>query len=172
MARTAVTTTDPHPPSTRSPVRRVEPDSILEAEAAAKSQGISTCYTNNSVNFGAVDFTADVLQIKQANCGAVAGSFVEASNLALSRALKEGGMSNVKQYYFTGYDSSTTSQASDAQGFDGDYVSNFASFSPPNAGGQALLDTLKKYDSSYRGGVPDFGLIGSAISTQLAVFGL
>lgn len=147
-------------------------NSIIEAEASAKSQGIGTCYTNNSVNFGAVDFTADVLQIKQANCGSVAGSFVSASDLALSKALKQGGLANVHQIYFTGYDEHTTAQPADAQGFDGDYAQASVSFSPPNAGGQALLDLLKKYDKSYDGGLPDFGLLGSTVSTQLAVYGL
>ena len=147
-------------------------DSILEAEAAAKAAGISTCYTNNSVNFGAVDFTADVLQIKQANCDAVAGSFVEASDLALSKALKQGGLNQVKQIFFTGYDQATTATPADAQGFDGAWVQAQFDFSPPNAGGQALLDTLKKFDTSYPGGIPDFGLYGSAISAQLVVYGL
>lgn len=147
-------------------------DSILEAEASAKSQGISTCYTNNSVNFGAVDFTADVLQIKQANCDAVAGSFVEASDLALSKALKQGGLNQVKQIFFTGYDQATTATPADAQGFDGAWVQAQFDFSPPNAGGQALLDTLQKYDKTYPGGIPDFGLLGSTISVQLIVYGL
>lgn len=147
-------------------------DSILEAEAAAKSVGISTCYTNNSVNFGAVDFTADVLQIKQANCDAVAGSFVEASDLALSKALKQGGLTKTTQVFFTGYDQSTTATPADAQGFDGAWVQSGYDFSPPNAGGQAFLATLQKYDKSYPGGIPDFGVLGSAISTQLVVYGL
>ncbi|HET6966020.1 MAG TPA: ABC transporter substrate-binding protein [Acidimicrobiales bacterium] len=147
-------------------------NSILAAEASAKSQGISTCYTNNSVNFGAVDFTADVLQIKQANCGAIAGSFVSASDLALSKAIKQAGLSNIKQIFFTGYDEHTTAQPADAQGFDGDFAQASVTFSPPNAGGQALLDLLKKYDKSYDGGLPDFGLLGSTVSAQLAVYGL
>lgn len=147
-------------------------DSILEAEKAAEAEGISTCYTNNSVGFGATDFTADVLQIKHSNCGAVAGSFVEASDLALSTAMKQAGLTQTKEIFFTGYDQETTANASDAAGFDGDYALATINFSPPNAAGQALLNTLKQYDKSYPGGIPDFGLLGSTISTQLAVYGL
>jgi branched-chain amino acid transport system substrate-binding protein len=146
-------------------------NSIYEAEASASKFGIKTCYTNNSVPFGSTDFTTDVLQIKSSNCGAVAGSFVAASDLALGSALKQGGLSKVVGLFFTGYDAAATQGANAAQ-FNGDYVSSAANFSPPNAAGSALLNTLKKYDPSYTGGVPDFGLLGSAVSAQLAVYGL
>jgi branched-chain amino acid transport system substrate-binding protein len=146
-------------------------NSIYEAEASASKFGIKTCYTNNSVPFGSTDFTTDVLQIKSSNCGAVAGSFVAASDLALGSALKQGGLSKVVGLFFTGYDAAATQGANAAQ-FNGDYVSSAANFSPPNAAGSALLKTLKKYDHSYTGGVPDFGLLGSAVSAQLAVYGL
>ena len=35
-----------------------------------------------------------------------------------------------------------------------------------------MLKALKKYDPSYKGGIPDFGLIGSYISADLAIKGL
>jgi branched-chain amino acid transport system substrate-binding protein len=146
-------------------------NSIFEAEASAKKFGITTCYTNNSVPFGSTDFTTDVLQIKSSNCGAVAGSFVAASDLALANGLKQGGLSSVKGLFFTGYDQAAA-QGANASQFDGDYVSASVNFNPPNAAASALLNTLKKYDKSYTGGVPDFGLLGSAVSAQLAVYGL
>jgi hypothetical protein len=146
-------------------------NSIYEAEASAKKFGISTCYTNNSVPFGSTDFTTDVLQIKSSNCGSVAGSFVGASDLALASALKQGGLSSVKGLFFTGYDAAATTPTN-APGFDNDYVEASVNFSPANAAATALLKTLKKYDPAYKGGVPDFGLMGSAVSAQLAVYGL
>lgn len=147
-------------------------DSILAAEKSAAAFGIKTCYTNNTVPFGAVAFTTDVLAIKSSNCGSVAGSFVEASDLALSTAMRQGGLGATKQVYFTGYDQTTISTATNRAGFNGDYVDAGVNFSPPNAAGTALLATLKKYDPTYSGGVPDFGLLGSSISAQLAVYGL
>jgi branched-chain amino acid transport system substrate-binding protein len=146
-------------------------NSIFEAEASANKAGVKTCYTNNSVPFGSTDFTTDVLQIKSSNCGAVAGSFVAASDLALGNALKQGGLSKVVGLFFTGYDAAATQGANAAQ-FNGDYVSSAVNFSPPNAAGSALLATLRKYDKSYTGGIPDFGLLGSAVSAQLAIYGL
>jgi len=146
-------------------------NSIYEAEASAAKFGIKTCYTDNSVPFGSTDFTADALSIKSANCGAVAGSFVADSDLALANALKQAGLSSVKGLFFTGYDAAATT-ANAAPEFNGDYVQSAVNFSPPNAAGAALLKSLKKYDPSYSGGVPDFGLLGSAVSAQLAIYGL
>jgi branched-chain amino acid transport system substrate-binding protein len=146
--------------------------SIVAAEKSASAEGIRTCYTNNTVSFGAVNFATDVLQIKGSNCGSIAGSFVEASDLALSTAMKQGGLGGVKQIYFTGYDAATTATAADSAAFTGDYVDAAESFSPPNAAGTAFLNTIKEYDKSYPGGIPDFGALGSAISAQLAVYGL
>jgi branched-chain amino acid transport system substrate-binding protein len=146
-------------------------NSVYEAEASATKSGIKICYTNNTVPFGSTDFTADVLAIKSSNCGAVAGSFVAASDLALSNALKQAGLSSVKGLYFTGYDQAATTPNA-APEFDGSYVRASVNFNPPNAPASALLKTLKKYDTSYSCGVPDFGLLGSAVSAQLAIYGL
>jgi branched-chain amino acid transport system substrate-binding protein len=147
-------------------------DSILESNTSVEHSGIKVCYTNNTVAFGAVTFTSDVLQIKAANCDSVAGSFVEASDLALSTAMKHAGLTKKVEIFFTGYDAETTKTAAAAAGFDGDYAEAQINFSPPNAAASALLATLKKYDKSYTGGIPDYGLLGSTVSTQLAVYGL
>jgi branched-chain amino acid transport system substrate-binding protein len=145
-------------------------NSVYEAEKSANEFGIPTCYTNNTVPFGSTDFTAAALQINQSKCGAVAGSFVESSDLALSTALKQSG-SKTFGLFFTGYDSNVSSPVNRA-GFNDDFAQASVSFSPPNAAASALLKVLKKYDPSYHGGIPDFGLTGSAISAQLAVYAL
>ena len=85
--------------------------SIYAAIAAAEKFGIKQCYLNQSVPFGGVDFTADVLQIKAGDCNGVTGSFVDNSDLALSGAVKQGGVT-AKQLYFTGYDQDVLSSAS------------------------------------------------------------
>jgi branched-chain amino acid transport system substrate-binding protein len=146
-------------------------NSVTEAEYSASQFGVKTCYTDNTVPFGSTDFTADALSIKSSSCGAVAGSFVAASDIALANALKQAGLSSVKGLFFTGYDQAATTP-SVAPEFNGDYVQTSINLSPPNAAGSALLKTIKKYDNSYTGGVPDFGLLGSAVSAQLAVYGL
>jgi branched-chain amino acid transport system substrate-binding protein len=67
-------------------------DSIKAAFAGGASHGVSNCYANYSVPFGGVDFTADALSIKGAGCNGVAGSFVDASDVALATALAQGGV--------------------------------------------------------------------------------
>ncbi|HLG67259.1 MAG TPA: ABC transporter substrate-binding protein [Acidimicrobiales bacterium] len=137
--------------------------------AGQKVGGVSQCYANYSVPFGGVDFTADVLQIKGAGCNGVVGSFVDASDIALSQAVKNAGL-KVKQLYFTGYDNSVTSSPSTAAAFDGAWVRSPYNFTTPNAATRAMLQNLKKYDNFT--GVPDIGIFDSYLSTDLMIFGL
>ena len=146
-------------------------NSIIAAFASAKAYGITQCYLNQSVPFGGVDFTADVLQIKSAGCNGVTGSFVDASDVALAGAIKHAGI-KAKQLYFTGYDENILKSPSAAASFDGSYVSTGVNLTTPNKATQGMINTLKKYDSSYSGGLPDFGLLGSYLSADLAIKGL
>ena len=129
------------------------------------------CYENLSVPFGGVDFTADVLQMKQAGCDAVVGSFVDSSDVALSQAVKDAGM-KVKQIYFTGYDENILQSPSARAAANGDYFTAGINFTTPNAATRAMLDALKKYDPGYKGGIPDYGLYGSYLSADLMIKGL
>ncbi|MBO0729055.1 MAG: ABC transporter substrate-binding protein [Acidimicrobiaceae bacterium] len=146
-------------------------DSIYFAMASAEKFGIKQCYLNQSVPFGAVDFTAAVLAIKSNHCDGVSGSFVDNSDLALCQSVKQGGV-KAKQLFFTGYDQDVLNTAANRQAFNGCYSQAQISFTPPNGPTQAMLNTLKKYDSKYHGGIPDFGLQGSYISADLAIKGL
>src|SRR5579883_2466987 len=145
------------------------PESIRATFAGAAPLGVRNCYENLSVPFGGVDFTADVLQIKNAGCNGVVGSFVDASDIALSQAVKNAGL-KVKQLYFTGYDNSVTSSPSTAAAFDGAWVRSPYNFTTPNAATRAMLQNLKKYDNFT--GVPDIGIFDSYLSTDLMIFGL
>lgn len=145
--------------------------SVKAAEAAAKAYGIQTCYENLSVPFGGVDFTADVLQIKAAGCNGIIGSFVDASDIALSSALKQAGYTG-KQLYYTGYDQNVLSSASARSALEGDYVLAGVYFDQANSAVKTMTTTLKKYDSSYTGGLPDLGLYGSYIAADLMIKGL
>jgi hypothetical protein len=101
----------------------------------------------------------------------VTGSFVDNSDISLCGSVKQGGV-NAKQLYFTGYDQDVLSTPANRQAFDGCYAQAQINYTPPNGPTQAMLNTLKKYDPSYHGGIPDFGLQGSYISTDLAIKGL
>jgi hypothetical protein len=55
------------------------------------------------VPFGGQDFTTEALAIKNGGCNGVDASFVDASDVALSTALKQGGV-QTKNLFYTGYD--------------------------------------------------------------------
>ncbi|HUZ10011.1 MAG TPA: ABC transporter substrate-binding protein [Acidimicrobiales bacterium] len=131
----------------------------------------SKCYENLSVPFGGVDFTADVLQVKQAGCDTVIGSFVDASDIALSQAVKNAGI-KAKQIYFTGYDQNVLGSPNARAAADGDYFTAAINFTTPNTATQDMLKALKKYDPSYKGGIPDYGLYGAYLSADLMIKGL
>ncbi len=147
--------------------------SIHAIITAAEALGITKCYENESVPFGGVDFTADVLAIKGAGCNGVVGSFVDSSDVALSEAVKQAGMTDTHQMYFTGYDSDILGTASSADAFAGDYVA--VSYDPNSTipAVQTMFSTLKQYDPGYKAGaIPDLGLYGSYISADLMIDGL
>ncbi len=147
--------------------------SIRAILTAAEALGISKCYENQSVPFGGVDFTAAVLAIKQAGCDGIAGSFVDSSDVALSGAIKNAGLTNVKQMYFTGYDSQILNSPSASSAFSGSYVAVSYDPASTNPAVQGMFSALKQYDTQYKAGsIPDLGLYGSYISTDLMIAGL
>ncbi len=126
--------------------------SIHAIMTAAEALGIAKCYENESVPFGGVDFTADVLAIKGAGCNGVVGSFVDSSDVALSEAVKQAGLTNMHQLYFTGYDSDILGTSSSADAFAGDYVG--VSFDPNSTipAVQTMFSTLKAIRPRIQGG--------------------
>ncbi len=81
--------------------------------------GISQCYVNNSIPFGDTDFTAVVLTLKAKGCDGVYGTALLASAVALSTAVKQAGLTNIKQIYPTTYDQSLARQPAGAGIHDG-----------------------------------------------------
>lgn len=147
-------------------------DSIKATFASAALHGISKCYANYSVPVGGVDFTADALAIKSSGCDGVVGSFVDSSDVGLSTAVEQGGI-NAKQLYFTGYDQNTLATPAATRAFEGNYFSNNILWDTSNPAVAQMFSALEKYDSSYKAGsLPDFGLYGSYISTDLMIKGL
>jgi len=147
--------------------------SIKVIFAGASQTGLTQCYANYSVPFGGVDFTADVLQVKNAGCDAVVGSFVDASDQAMATAVSQAGLTNVKKVFFTGYDQNTLATQAAQTAFNGSYFPNTLLFDPSIPQINTMMQNLAKYDSSYKAGaIPDFGTWGSYISAQLMIYGL
>ncbi len=135
--------------------------------------GIGICYENLSVPFGGVDFTADVLQIKQAGCDGLATSFEDASDIAIGQAIKNAGLHLKAQLYSEGYDNTVLHNAAARAAINGDYFATPINFSTPNAATRQMLDALKKYDPGFAsGGIPDLGLYSGYLATDLMITGL
>ena len=118
-------------------------------EADMKLDGLSVC-DNTVVPLGGVSFTTYALSFKTAGCDAAECSCVLASSLAVSTALKQEGLSDVKLFVCCAsqdvYDSTEDIAAANDVYFD--------TFLPPDAAGNNVLAGLKKYDPSYKGGDP------------------
>lgn len=121
-----------------------------------------------------MDFTADVLQIQSAGCDAVVGTFVAASNIALSSALKNAGLNSVKQFYYTSYAQSTLDSSGAKSALDGTYSEGLIASGHTSAAAATrnFYADLKKYDSSYSGGLPDLGVTNSWDAVDTMIEGL
>jgi len=146
--------------------------SILDQVESDTAAGLSNCYENTSIPNGAVDLSVEVLAIKNAKCDATVASFVDSSDIALSTQLQQAGLHPIELYY-TGYDQSTLDQPSARQAAQGDYfLASTVPLTDKYPGAANFLGALKKYDPSYTGGIPDFGLIGGWLSADLMIRGL
>ena len=146
-------------------------EAITTTLVAAKRYGITQCYLNDSVPYGSADFTADALQIKTAGCNGVGSGMADAGVVALGGAVKHAGI-KAKQLNSTGYDENVLNDVAAASALDGTYFESEINFTTPNAATQGMLDTMKKYDRGYKGGIPDYGLYTSYLATDLAIKGL
>ena len=123
--------------------------------------------------FGGVDFTADVLQVKQLGCDAVVGSFVDSSDQAMAAAVTQAGLTNVEKVFFTRYDNTTLATNAAKTAYEGSYFPNSILFDTSLPPVKQMFDTLAQYDSGYKpGSIPGFGLWTSYIATQLIVYGI
>ncbi|HUZ09202.1 MAG TPA: ABC transporter substrate-binding protein [Acidimicrobiales bacterium] len=146
--------------------------SVNQLLTAMTKVGVPTCYNNSSIPFGAVDFTSSALSIKNSGCNGVHAAFVDASDIALSSSVKQAGVKAV-QYYYEGYDQTVLNSPTAMTALDGDYFPSGFNFITPNSATQTMLNNLAKYDPSFhRGDIPDLGLFGSYVATDLMIYGL
>jgi branched-chain amino acid transport system substrate-binding protein len=145
--------------------------SVKATVASAEGQGISTCYTNYAVPFGAVDFTAASLAIKSKGCNGVTGALVDSSNAALAQTLKDAG-SNAKLLFFQGYDQSVLDSSSARSGLNGAYFLTSVVFYPSSPPVKTMLDAMVKYGGLKPGAIPNFGMWTSYVAADMFIKGL
>jgi branched-chain amino acid transport system substrate-binding protein len=120
--------------------------------------GLSVC-DDYVVPLGAVSFTTYA-----AEC-----SCVLSSSLAMSTALRQQGLTDVKLVYAAGPDNQIYASSADEAAAKGAYFVG-GNYSTP--GGKAMLAGLKKYDPSYAGGVPDLATSSGWEVANLVIEGL
>ncbi len=133
--------------------------------------GISQCYVNNSVPFGAVDFTAAVLAIKSAHCNGLVAATLLSTDIALSNALEQAGLTGIKQLYYTGYDQNLLDQPKAMASMAGDYTTTAVNYADPTPGARNMLAQLKKY-TPFRGSIPSLNISQGWAAADLMIKGL
>jgi branched-chain amino acid transport system substrate-binding protein len=135
--------------------------------------GIKNCYQNLAVPLGGVDFTATVLQLKQAGCDSVIAELTESSEVGLASAIKNAGL-HIKQYYYASYAQATLDSPSALAALNGSYgqTTVVAGHASTPAATQALYKQLKQYDPAYHGGLLDFGASIGWEGTDAMIAGL
>jgi branched-chain amino acid transport system substrate-binding protein len=139
--------------------------------ASAVSQGVADCYSDYSVPFGAVDFTATALGIKGAGCNGTVAALVDSSNNALAQAEENAG-SNSSHWFEQGYDQQTLDSPTARRIDQGAYVSSSVIFSPSIPAVATMLNALHTYGHFRAGAIPNFGTWTSYAAADLFIRGL
>jgi ABC-type branched-subunit amino acid transport system substrate-binding protein len=147
--------------------------SVKQLVTADSRLGLQSCYVNTTVPIGGVDFTADLLQIKQAGCDAVVGTFIEASNVALAEAVRNAGL-NAEVLTYTAYTPETLKDSGAVAALQGTYTQGtLAGTQTAAERAMAAFETeLKQYDPSYSGGVPEAGAQAGWEAVDVMIKGL
>jgi branched-chain amino acid transport system substrate-binding protein len=137
---------------------------------AGEPLGISECYVNNAVGFGQTSFPTEALAVGQKGCNGTISAMVDSSDVGLSAALKQAGVT-AKQFYFTGYDQSVLDDPNAAQALDGAYFPAAPNFTNPDTATAEMVDALTKYEPTVTG-IPSLGVYGSYYAADIMIKGL
>lgn len=143
-----------------------------EVYESVKRDGLQAC-DKTIVPIGSVNFTAFALSFKADGCNAAECACVLSSSLAMATALHQAGLNKVKIIFAAGPTQDIYQNAQDEAAAEGAYFPGIVS-SPTytNAASLAYLAELKKYDPSYKGGLPDLGAADGWPVANLMVEGL
>ena len=147
----------------------------FEAAAAAVGMKNPKCYENLNVPFGSNDFTADALAISHAGCNGVEAALVDNSDVALSQALKNQGLTSnkVKQLYYTGYSQTVLDNPSVDASYQGAYVLAGINFTTPSAPVRQMLKNIARYVPGAKSNeIPNYGVQNSYTAMDLMIDGL
>ena len=124
-------------------------DCATGAEKSFKQYGFNVAFNDSSLAFGTTSLDADVQRVKDAGVDFVTTCMDVTGNTLLSKTLRRDGLSNVRQFWPTGYDSQALAQFPDL--YEGVYFrSGFVPFESASLspGMTQFLDQMKKYKPS------------------------
>ncbi|HLG66307.1 MAG TPA: ABC transporter substrate-binding protein [Acidimicrobiales bacterium] len=123
-----------------------------------KAVGLQTC-DDTVVPLGGVNFSAWALSFKNAGCDGAECSCVLSSSLAMATAIKNLGLTDVKIDFAAGPSQGVFANQATLSAAEGAYFPG-TNFDPTyqKPASKAMLAALRKYDPSYKGGIPDLGL--------------
>lgn len=85
-------------------------DCATGAEASFRKYGFSVAFNDSSLAFGTTSLDADVQRVKDAGVDFVTTCMDVTGNTLLSKTLHRAGLTNVKQFWPTGYDAQALAQ--------------------------------------------------------------
>jgi branched-chain amino acid transport system substrate-binding protein len=135
---------------------------------SVRHAGLQTC-ADIVVPLGAVDFTGIALSIKHVSCEAVECSCLLSTSLALATALRDAGL-DIPVVFDAGPAQEVLASSAATRESAGDFFPAETYYS--GAAYDSFIDSLKRYDPRYTGGVPDLGVIDGWQAADLFITGL
>jgi branched-chain amino acid transport system substrate-binding protein len=148
-------------------------NSIKDLKESLAAEGIKMGYENLSVPFGASDFTADALSMKQAGVNGAVCSCVQSTNIAMAVGAKQAGIPLKGALMFSGTDSSLFTNPTATAAAQGTYwPADIVPIDLHKPATEAFVANLQKYDSNYKGGYPSYGVITAYLGADVMIEGL
>jgi branched-chain amino acid transport system substrate-binding protein len=144
--------------------------SVVQLEKGNTAAHIANCYDTLSIPSGSVDFTGYILALQHYGCDGSFGSMTDASNGALEIAESQGGL-HIRNVSDGGYDQVALDNPNVVSAAQGDLVTATIPVAHTKAL-DAFYSELKRYDPSYKGGIPDLGITDGWMSADLMIKGL
>lgn len=133
--------------------------------------GISKCYNNNTISFGANDFTAVVLAIKSSGCDGVYVPMLLTSEIAIAQGLKSAGSTAKLISPSVAYDQNVLDSPASLSALSGDYTAAEVDLTNPSPGSQTMLANLKKY-ANYSSKIANLNTVFAYIGSDALIKGI
>jgi branched-chain amino acid transport system substrate-binding protein len=139
--------------------------------ALAAQVGISKCYNNNTISFGANDFTAVVLAIKSAGCDGVYVPMLLTSEIAIAQGLKSAGSTAKVVSPSVAYDQNVLDSPASLSALAGDYTAAEVDLTNPTPGSQTMIANLKQY-TGYTSKIANLNTVFAYLGADVLIKGI